>query len=72
MSDTHTGPNFGNTGLPRVSAINGSDADCSLCGGSGWVCENHLDREWIAVCECGAGAPCKCNPLNWPGKWGSS
>jgi hypothetical protein len=23
-------------------------------------CENHRDRSWPDVCECGAGAPCVC------------
>jgi hypothetical protein len=36
-------------------------AACSICKGTGWVCENHRDRSWPDVCECGPGAPCVCN-----------
>lgn len=38
---------------------------CEICGGSGWVCENHLDTPWgdrSGECECGAGKNCLCNP----------
>lgn len=31
---------------------------CRNCGGDEWVCENHSDRGWPSVCDCGAGAPC--------------
>jgi len=37
---------------------------CSICK-SGWVCENHPDKDWNDGNGCcgGAGAPCKeCNP----------
>jgi hypothetical protein len=38
---------------------------CSLCDGSGWVCEEHPDQLWQGphACTCGAaGAPCPhCN-----------
>lgn len=34
-----------------------------LCGGTGWVCENHAEHEWgkCPLCE-GAGVACVCNP----------
>ena len=36
---------------------------CPTCSGEFWVCENHADRGWPSVCECGAGMPCPtCNP----------
>jgi hypothetical protein len=42
---------------------------CSICDGTGWVCENHPDRpsdcggsKRANVCKCGAGMPCVCNP----------
>lgn len=40
---------------------------CVRCLGSGWVCEDHLDRPSDVTseggCDCGgAAAPCKCNP----------
>jgi hypothetical protein len=35
---------------------------CASCNGERWVCENHPDREWPDVCDCGAGMPCPaCN-----------
>lgn len=30
---------------------------CEHCE-DGWVCENHPDRPWPSVCDCGAGMPC--------------
>lgn len=38
-------------------------ANCSVCHGLGWVCENHPDRAWSEEdgCQCGAGMPCECN-----------
>jgi hypothetical protein len=43
---------------------------CSVCGGSLWVCEDHIDKPWGEesdredACHCGgAGVPCPaCNP----------
>lgn len=38
---------------------------CSVCDGTGWVCENHRDHPWggessrADACGCGPGAPCK-------------
>jgi hypothetical protein len=34
--------------------------ECPVCGGSGHVCENHPDREWLNSGGCcgGAGMPC--------------
>ncbi len=43
---------------------------CGICLGSGWVCEEHPTRPWGGMtkskraCECGAGAPCVCNPVH--------
>ena len=36
-------------------------AACEVCGGKGWVCENHPDKAWPEGCDCGAGMPCVCN-----------
>lgn len=39
--------------------------ECNKCNGSGWVCENHLNKEWenCGVIDCGgAGKNCLCNP----------
>jgi hypothetical protein len=39
---------------------------CEICGGEGWVCENHPFIAWDDGdgCPCGgAGAPCRCNPF---------
>ena len=46
--------------LQRVAqAVN-----CQRCGDTEWVCENHIDKPWPDVCDCGAGAPCpNCNEL---------
>lgn len=47
-----------------------ADPHCFLCDGTGWVCENHPEQPWGGMtstreaCECGAGAPCRCNPLS--------
>ncbi len=43
------------------------DEDCPICNGTGWVCENHMDKPWgqnkvLGECDCGAGKNCKCNP----------
>ena len=42
---------------------------CTMCDGTGWVCENHPDRPWRGTseradaCDRGAGMPCElCNP----------
>jgi hypothetical protein len=42
------------------------DPNCKLCGGEGWVCEDHADKPWVNGNECcgGAGMPCECNPLH--------
>jgi len=44
-----------------------SSLNCVHCLGSGWVCENHMDRPSDVIteggCDCGgAAAPCICNP----------
>lgn len=42
---------------------------CEICGGEGWVCENHPNVGWNggeAGCCGGAGSPCKCNTSNPP------
>jgi hypothetical protein len=31
---------------------------CEQCD-HGWVCENHPDKPWPSVCDCGAGMPCE-------------
>jgi len=46
------------------------DANCRICKGAGWVCEDHMDKPWSGAsddpeaCHCGgAGDPCPaCNP----------
>jgi len=44
-----------------------TDPNCPICGGEGWVCENHTDVAWDggsghgADCN-GAGQLCVCNP----------
>jgi hypothetical protein len=42
------------------------DPNCPICGGEGWVCENHRDLPWEAsghAQTCGAGVPCpRCQP----------
>ena len=46
------------------------DANCKVCKGDGWVCENHPDVPWnggTQQCCGGAGMPCECNPAgDWP------
>lgn len=39
-----------------------SPANCPVCFGIGWVCENHSNRAWDEEigCQCGAGMPCQC------------
>jgi hypothetical protein len=44
-----------------------SSLNCVHCLGSGWVCENHMDRPSDVIAEGGydyggAAAPCRCNP----------
>lgn len=35
---------------------------CRVCGGGGWVCENHADEPAFGGCCGGAGMPCgACN-----------
>jgi hypothetical protein len=36
--------------------------DCPMCGGGGWVCDEHSAHPWPHE-ECEAGKPCVCNPL---------
>lgn len=38
--------------------------ECTICGGSNWVCEEHPDKPWDGDRRCcGApGVPCQCNP----------
>lgn len=31
---------------------------CIACLDTGHVCENHSNRQWPDVCDCGAGMPC--------------
>lgn len=63
--------------LTRISDLDRANVECGICHGYGWVCENHQDKAWAGLmdpeevrmagkfaCECGAGAPCKCNPLS--------
>ena len=46
------------------------DAECRICKGARWVCEDHPDKPWDGAsdapeaCHCrGAGVPClACNP----------
>ena len=40
-----------------------TNANCLICHGIGWVCENHPEKAWDKEigCDCGAGMPCKCN-----------
>jgi hypothetical protein len=48
-----------------------ANVECPICGGDGWVCENHPGKAWefAAVpakyrCKCGgAGMPCRCTGL---------
>ena len=48
------------------------DAECAICKGARWVCEDHIDKPWSGAsdapdaCHCGgAGAPCPaCNPCD--------
>lgn len=42
-----------------------ADPTCRVCGGLGWVCENHRGLPWDEEtgCQCGAGEPCVCNDL---------
>lgn len=52
--------------LRRITDIDDADPNCDVCKGEGWVCENHEDVPWEASGHsdnCGAGAPCICNPL---------
>lgn len=61
------------TKLRRISEIETKDPDCRRCAGTGWVCENHINKPWadgpdydrdMRGCACGAGAPCpSCNAL---------
>lgn len=47
----------------QVIEWKGPDPDCPVCGGEGWVCEEHTDKGWGQGDGCcGApGAPCpKC------------
>ena len=43
-----------------------------VCGGSGWVCENHPNKPAHGNCCGGAGMPCECNktipPWNFVGR----
>jgi len=50
-----------------ATPIQAKTSDCPVCHGFKWVCENHQDKPWNEEgCECGAGAPCKCNPNGEP------
>lgn len=45
-----------------------TNVECPICGGEGWVCENHPDKPWETGtkydCQCGgAGMPCRCTNL---------
>ena len=53
---------------PEVTAMpthkTRATVNCKRCGDTEWVCENHNDKPWPDVCDCGAGAPCpNCNEL---------
>ena len=39
------------------------NANCPICRGIGWVCENHPDKPYDDElgCTCGDGIPCACN-----------
>jgi hypothetical protein len=43
---------------------------CPICLGTLWMCENHPTKPYSDTlkggCMCGAGQPCKCNPLAQP------
>jgi hypothetical protein len=59
-----------------VGIVAGKDVDksCTVCDGTGWVCEAHPDRPFDGfstradACDCGApGEPCQvCNDMNPP------
>ena len=49
---------------PALRRLDGADPACANCAGTGWVCENHPDRSWPQMCDCGAGMPCRCNPIS--------
>lgn len=37
---------------------------CSLCAGSGWLCDEHPDLPWSHADDCdGGGIACRCNEL---------
>lgn len=42
------------------------DPRCTICGGGGWMCEEHPDKpfqHWLDASACpGLGVPCRCNP----------
>jgi hypothetical protein len=38
---------------------------CERCNDTGWVCENHPDKEAHECCG-GAGMPCTCNDAKPP------
>lgn len=41
--------------------------NCNFCKDSGWVCENHPEKEFDFIHNCGgAGMPCECNNANPP------
>jgi hypothetical protein len=42
--------------------------DCEICGGEGWVCEDHPFVSWDEGQGCcgGAGVPCPCNTSDPP------
>ena len=54
--------------LRRIEDIETVDPNCKRCHGTGWVCENHVNKPWsdgwmfdpatMSGCNCGAGAPC--------------
>jgi hypothetical protein len=57
----------------KISELDSADPNCKTCMGLGWVCENHPEKAWADMidgvntkraCACGAGAPCRCNPLS--------
>lgn len=33
-----------------------------ICGGKGWICEQHPERVWPHEDCAGPGMPCACNP----------
>jgi len=54
------------TELKKISELDSSDKACAICGGDGWVCEEHPYIPWGDGERCcsAAGMPCVCNALH--------